>query len=270
MTLLDVQDLSTGYGKKEILSGISFSINSHELVGILGINGSGKTTLLKAICGILPYKGTVRLCGRDIRQLTARELAKRSRYIPQRTGLSLDISLLDVVLMGFNPQLKLLEYPSITMKQQGLEALKRVGLAQRAFDNFQSLSEGQKQLCILARTMLLEKGILFLDEPESALDFSGRYQILEFLRQKLLETESGAVVTLHDPQLALNTCDKLLLIQEGKLFSVLSPKSTPIDEIEKKLSDIFGPLSLHRCCTRGGKEQIVLLKEGYPWKQSHA
>lgn len=73
--------------------------------------------------------------------------------------------------MGFNPQLKLLEYPGSSMKEKGLEVLMQVGLLHRASDNFQSLSEGQNQLCILARAMLLENGVFFLNEPESALDF---------------------------------------------------------------------------------------------------
>lgn len=261
MAMLDVQDLRAGYGSAEILKGVSFRLEAHTLTGILGVNGSGKTTLLKALCGITPSTGRIQLCGRDAGGLSARERAKLSRYIPQRTGISIDISVLDVALMGFNPSLGLLEQPNAAMRSAAEEALARVGLADRMGSNFLTLSEGQKQLCILARTLLLEKGVLFLDEPESALDFSGRYRILEIVRQWLKEREGSALVTLHDPQLALNTCDRLLLLRGGVLAAELMPGSASVEEMEEKLSGLFGDLSVHTCVSRSGAARYVLVKE---------
>lgn len=259
--MLEVKNLCAGYGKKEILHQISFSVQAHEIVGILGANGSGKTTLLKALCAIQPSQGEIRLLGQDIRTLSARQIAKLSRYIPQRSGISIDISVLDVVLMGFNPQLGLLEAPTPAMRSAAIAALERVGMQERVNHNFQVLSEGQKQLCILARTMLLQRGILFLDEPESALDFSGRYRILELVRQWMSEREGSALVTLHDPQLALNHCDRLVLLKDGCLFTSLSPKVDSPALMEEKLSQVFGPLSICQCVTRNKQRQLVILKE---------
>lgn len=259
--MLEVRNLTAGYGSARILKDISFQVPPHSLTGILGANGSGKSTLLKALCGVLPSGGDVHLCGQDARKLSARQMAKLSRYIPQRTGISIDISVLDVVLMGFNPELGLLEYPGGAMKEAAAAALRSVGLADQMHRNFQTLSEGQKQLCILARTLLLQKGVLFLDEPESALDFSGRYRILGLVRQWLTTHEGSTVVTLHDPQLALNTCDRLLLLQDGVLTGTLLPGKDAPEEMEEKLSRLFGPLSIHRCRARDGRMQFVLLNE---------
>lgn len=261
MTLLEVNALHAGYGTDEILKGISFRVESGSLTGILGINGCGKSTLMKAVCAIIPSQGEIRLLGQDARKLSSRQMAKISRYIPQRTGITLDISVLDVVLMGFNPQLGLLEYPGKAMREAALDALRSVGLAHRANQNFQTLSEGQKQLCLLSRAMLLERGLLLLDEPESALDFSGRYKMLQLIRQWVTQRESGALVTLHDPQLAINTCDTLLLLQDGQLSGTLHPAEDAPEVMEKHLSRIYGSLSIHRCTTRSGKPQLVLLKE---------
>lgn len=259
--MLNVNHLFTGYGSREILHDISFSVKSREIVGILGSNGSGKTTLLKALCGIHPGTGEIRLCGQDVRQLSPRRMAQLSRYIQQRSGIAIDLPVLDVVLMGFNPNLKLLEHPSPAMHQQAYEALARVGMAERANHNFQTLSEGQKQLCILARTMLLGTGMLFLDEPESALDFSGRYHIMHLVRNWVETSGGSALVTLHDPQLALNTCDRLLLLQNGAIIGTLCPASESPDRMEEMLSAIFGSLSIRTCVTRSGQTQFVLLKE---------
>lgn len=259
--MLDVKNLNAGYGRKLILKDLSFHLEPHALVGILGANGSGKTTLLKALCGITPSDGEIRIQGQDARSLSPREFARLCSYIPQRTGISIDLPVMDVVLMGFNPHLRLLEYPGQEMKAAASETLLRAGLADRADSNFQALSEGQKQLCILARAMLCKAGVLLLDEPESALDFSGRYRILALVRRWLAEQEGAALVTLHDPQLALNTCDQLLLIQDGVIRDTLSPQTDPTADMEEKLSGVFGSLSIHKCIRRDGKPQFVMLKE---------
>lgn len=261
MTLLDVNGLHAGYGRRQILSDVRFSVNSHELIGILGANGCGKTTLLKALCGILPCPGNIRICGSDLRSLRPRQLAQICRYIPQRCGITIDMSLTDVVLMGFNPQLGLLAYPDGNMKRQAEEALETVSLGDRKNANFQTLSEGQKQLCMLARTLPAERGVLLLDEPESALDLRERYRLLGLVRTWLQQHEGCAVVTLHDPQLALNTCDRLLLMRNGSIADVISPGADSMEKMETALCEVFGTLSLHRCRSRSGHDQLVLLKE---------
>lgn len=261
MLMLDVTGLHSGYGSTEIISGLSFQIKDGSLTGILGVNGSGKSTLLKTLCGGLPYRGKILLLGQDVKKCSSRDRARFSRYIPQRSGIALDITVLDVVLMGFNPLLGLLESPTSAMQQQAQETLDAVGIGSLSKTNFQTLSEGQKQLCILARAMLLEKGVLFLDEPESALDFSGRYKMLGLLRRWLNGENRAALVTLHDPQLALNTCDTLLLLQDGTLKGTLHPGSDSLEDLEMQLTCLYGNLSIHRCITRNGKQQYVLLKE---------
>ena len=115
MSILEVRQLTAGYGGKEVLQGVSFSLMPGELVGILGENGSGKTTLLKSICGIVPHGGSCLVGGTDSRSLSPRALARQVSYIPQQSGISIDLSALDVVLMGFNPRMWLLEYPSQDM-----------------------------------------------------------------------------------------------------------------------------------------------------------
>lgn len=258
--MLEVEHLFAGYGKTEILHDINFRIEKGEAVGLLGSNGCGKTTLLKTLCGIHKGSGEILLGGQNLRTLSPRAIAQKSRYIPQKSGIGIDISVLDVVLMGFNPMLGLLEYPDAAMKQKAVEALQNVGLAGRIEDNFQSLSEGQKQLCILARTTLLENGLLFLDEPESALDFSGRYKMMQLIRDWISKTDSSALVSLHDPQLALNTCDRLILLKNGCIMDSIRPHQTPTDALERALSDVFGSLSVQTCTDKSGQAQYVLLK----------
>jgi iron complex transport system ATP-binding protein len=128
MSYFSVNGISAGYGKQNIIENISFNLESGRLMGVIGANGSGKTTLLKALCGILPHDGKCTLDNTELENLSARQIAGMVSYIPQRSGISIDISVLDVVLMGFNPRLGLLEYPTKKMKDAAKQALIQVGL----------------------------------------------------------------------------------------------------------------------------------------------
>ena len=261
MSLFSVNGLCVGYGSVHVLEDISFEITEGSLIGILGANGSGKTTLLKAVCGILPHEGTCVLDGAMLEGLSPRNIAKLCSYIPQRSGITIDISVLDVVLMGFNPQLGLLGRPNISMREAAIQALAQVGLAGREEENYLHLSEGQKQLCILARTLVTQSKLLLLDEPESALDFRYRYRMLEIIRGWVNEKRIGAIVTLHDPSLALNYCDRILLLHEGKLLGCISPAEDALNHMETLLTKVYGAVSLEWIRNRSGRTQLVMLKE---------
>ncbi len=261
MSFFSVDHLRAGYGKKNILSDVSFSLDEGHILGVLGANGCGKTTLLKCLCGILPHGGECTLLGERLEKLSAKQIAQRCSYIPQRSGIAIEISSLDVVLMGFNPKLRLLEHPNEEMKQKAKEALALVGLKGRENENYLSLSEGQKQLCILARTLVSDAKLLLLDEPESALDFRFRYQTLAILKAWVAQKQRGAVVTLHDGTLALNDCDELLLLSDGKVLGTVRPKTDPLEKTEEMLSRIYGSISLQRCFGKDGREHIVMIKE---------
>ena len=140
MSFLHVQGITAGYGRQRVIKDIGFHLEAGRLLGIIGANGSGKTTLLKALCGILPHQGCCMLDDTRLEALSARQLAALVSYIPQRSGIAIDISALDVVLMGFNPQLGLLEHPTGTMRQTAMDALCRVGLGEKSHMNLGSIS----------------------------------------------------------------------------------------------------------------------------------
>ena len=261
MSFFSVNSLCAGYGSGHVFDDISFELTEGTLIGILGANGSGKTTLLKAVCGILPHEGTCVLEGVMLEGLSARNIAKLCSYIPQRSGITIDVSVLDVVLMGFNPQLGLLQRPNASMREAAVHTLAQVGLAGREDENYLHLSEGQKQLCILARTLVTQSKLFLLDEPESALDFRYRYRMLEIIRSWVNEKRIGAIATLHDPSLALNYCDRILLLHEGKLLGSISPAKDELGHMEALLSQVYGSVSLQKIMTRNGQTQLVMLKE---------
>lgn len=260
MSMLEVKNITVGYGRRNILENISFSAKKGTLTCILGANGSGKTTLLKAMCGILPHGGMCTLAGKDLGGLSPRKLSRLVSYTGQRSGIAIDIQLLDVVLMGFNPWLPLLGQPDESMAAKACAALDLVGLGERKNENYMTLSEGQRQLCILARTLASPGELLLLDEPESALDIRHRHQMLDILKNWAGE-DHWAVLTLHDPNLALEYCDNLVLLGNGQVTAVLHPKTDSIPAMEAALSKIYGSVTVCRCQDRTGNSHLVMLKD---------
>ena len=141
MPIFQAQSITAGYKNRGVIKDCSFSLDAGSITGILGANGSGKTTLIKAVCGILPHTGTCTLDGTALETLSARQLSQVCGYIPQRSGIAIDIPVIDVVLMGFHASLGLLERPTASMRRSAVGALAKVGLGGYAEHNYQKLSE---------------------------------------------------------------------------------------------------------------------------------
>jgi len=266
MSILKVSDLSSGYGSHKVLERLAFSVEQGELVGLLGENGSGKSTLLKALSGIRKYSGNAEIEGENgsgcaVGSLKVRELARLISYVPQKNEISADLSVLDIVLWGFNPELGLAEKPRKEMRERALGALASVGLGTEADRGFMTLSEGQKQAAIFARVLAARRKLCLLDEPESALDFERRYELLGLLRDSLRERGAGALAALHDPQLALSVCDRLLILKNGEIRAELKPFSEALGETEKKLRLLYPSAALTEVRTKDGSIRRVFYRE---------
>ena len=177
---LCVQDLTVRYGTAVVLQGVSFSVPvPGQLIGLLGVNGSGKTTLLKAAAGLLPHTGQCLLDGVPLESLSTRRLAQTVSYIPQQSGIGKG---------GHDCRAEAvdqpLQSPTAAMRAAADEALRTVGLANKAGQDYLTLSGGEKQLCILARTIAEDAPLLLLDEPDSALDLANRSRMTALLAQQ--------------------------------------------------------------------------------------
>lgn len=257
--LLKVRNLCSGYGSKKILSNISFEIKENEIVGLLGLNGCGKTTLIKAICKIIPSKGEVLIDNEETSKWSVKTFSRNCSLVPQKSGISIDITVLDVVLMGFNPYLSLLGRPTKEMVKKADEIIDLLGLGKLKYSNFITLSEGQKQLVIIARALASDTKILLMDEPESSLDFSVRYDMMGKIENVVKEKNKCALISLHDINLALAFCDKLILIKDGRINSTIDTRNEEMNSIENKLRKIYGSIKLIETTsnTLGGKLLMV-------------
>ena len=242
--LMRVENLCAGYGGGDVLWNVAFSLNRGEICALLGENGTGKTTLLRAICGLLPYRGSCLLDGQEARALSDRERAKRIGWLSQRGGVSLSLSGLDVVLMGYNPLLGTLQAPSKAQRRHALEVMEELGAAEFAQRDFTTLSAGQKQLVLFARTMVRDAELLVLDEPESALDLRRRRFLFAQLKRRAAERGCGVLLCSHDVNAALRWADRLLLLRDGAMCGDVDLRRAGREEIEAALRAAYGPMEL--------------------------
>ena len=260
--LLKIENLSCGYQRKEIVHSAGFAVESGEFCALLGLNGCGKTTLIKAICGFLPiHTGNCTAGGDDCTAMNERQRALRMAYIPQRGSLITGKTVLEVVLMGFNARLHLLDSPGKFHRQKALEALAQLGMAHLAERDYDQLSEGQKQMVILARTLVQDTPVLLMDEPDSALDFVNRNVVLRKIRYIIHTQKKAGLITLHDPNFALSYCDTLLLMKEGYIIQRLPLASASRENVEQALKKIYGNIRI--LSHEGGFVMVRGMEEPY-------
>ena len=148
--LLTLSHVYAGYDKRDIIQDVSVSLPRGQFCALLGANGSGKTTLLKTVCGFLPFRGDCRFLGKPLGDFSPKERSRHMGYLAQRGGVTIPLSVGDVVLMGCNPVLGVFQQPGKRHREAALAALEQVGLACLWEKDFLSLSEGQRQLVLFA------------------------------------------------------------------------------------------------------------------------
>lgn len=218
--MIKVKNLSFSYEpNKKTIDDINFSFNKGELVALLGPNGSGKTTILKCLNGLLkPYFGEIYIEDSNIRHLKNREIAKLISVVPQEHASVFSYSVLDIVSMGVTPYLSLGKMPNKKDYQKAFEMLKFFNIGKLSEKNFNQLSGGEKQLVLIARALMQDTDYLVMDEPTSHLDFKNQYLLMKEMK-KLSEEGKGVITALHDPNLALRFCDKIIMVKNGKIIS---------------------------------------------------
>jgi len=238
-TLINVSQLSWQIQNKAILQNISFNVCKGEVIGIIGPNGAGKTSLLRCLtnqASILTsanIKGSVQLKNRSLIQFSAKEIAQHFAVVMQKNDSIFALSVQDVMKMGLLPHKTLFSLDSDHDKAQISLALKKVGLVHELNSQFNQLSGGEQQRVLIARALVQSSQILILDEPTNHLDVYYQHQVLQLVNKLNITV----IMTVHDLNLASLYCQRLLLLDKGKLVCDGIPEAvlTP-----KKLSHVFG------------------------------
>ena len=233
--MLEIQNLTVGYGGEPVLEDISLAIPRGKVTVIAGPNGCGKSTLLKAIAGILPAKGSLRLGGQELLTLSPRDLAQRIAYLPQNRQVP-EITAKRLVLHGRFPYLSYPRRYSRGDEEIARQAMEALGIWDLADRNLAGLSGGQRQKVYIAMALAQDTPVVLLDEPNTFLDIAHQMQMME--QAKLLASQGKTVVlVLHDLAMALEHGDFLALLSRG---SVLARGSAEEVYLSGKLKEAFG------------------------------
>lgn len=215
--VLHTKDLNIGYSNKTIASEISVEIAQGELVAVIGINGSGKSTFLKTITGNLPKKsGEIKLKNRELESLGDQEIAKSISVVLSNPVFSQNLSVFEVIALGRHPYTNWLGQLSEKDKKIVFKALKLVEIPNLAKRKCSQLSDGQRQKVFIARALAQDTSLIVLDEPTNHLDLYQKAFVFNLLKNLSRQTEKAIILATHELNLALQLCDKLILIKDGE------------------------------------------------------
>lgn len=240
------------------LAGVDAAVSEGELVAVVGPNGGGKTTLLRALLGAVPVSGGEALVlGRPVRALPKAELAKVAAALPQREEPAFSLTVAEFALLGRYPHLGPFAPAGTDDRARVRDALERCDawdLATRAID---TLSGGEWQRVRMARALAQAPRALLLDEPTAALDIRHAMDLLEIVRSLVAEG-LGALVVTHELNLAARYADRVILLAEGKVQAVGTPREV-LDEVT--LGRVFEwPVAV--TTWNDGIPQVVPLRRG--------
>ncbi|MFC2066918.1 ABC transporter ATP-binding protein [Chloroflexota bacterium] len=238
MIRIEMHDTSLGYGHKLVLKDMNLRVLPGEFVGLIGPNGSGKSTIIKALSRVIPiYSGKILLDGKDITRIPRRELACLVGVVPQMPLLPSAFTAFEIVLMGRNPHLGLFQYEGPKELAIVCQAMERTSTQILAERRISELSGGEIQCLLIARVLAQETKAILLDEPTANLDIGRQVEILDLIKKLCLENNLTVLAALHDLNLAAQYCDRLLLINNGRVHA----EGTPGEVITtRNIREVYG------------------------------
>lgn len=223
MVVVKVKNVSFSYESEPVLKNVSFSAYPGEITVIIGPNGAGKSTLLKLLANILvPKSGKILFDDIDIREMDREEIVKIVSYCPQENVIPGILTVYETILMGRIP------YLSLRVSRKNLEVTERIikelGLEKFSKKYTNQLSGGERQLVLIAQALVREPKVLLLDEPVSNLDIRNQLEILELIKNITKRKNITTILILHDLNLAARFADKIVILNNGKVYKYGEPE----------------------------------------------
>jgi iron complex transport system ATP-binding protein len=259
--MIEVDSISFRYHEDWVLQDVSFRVEKGEFVGVIGPNGSGKTTLLKILYRLLsPQKGEILFELVSMKKMDRTDIAKRIAVVAQETHLLFPFSVLETVLMGRSPYLGHLMFESekdLEIVKKAMEWTNILPFSERPMDE---LSGGERKRVFIARALAQEPEVILLDEPTANLDIHHQIDFLDLILTLNREKGLTIVMASHDMNIASEFCDRLILLQGGRIYKIGTPEEVITQE---NIESVYGcevwidqnPIS--------GMPRINLMKGGF-------
>jgi iron complex transport system ATP-binding protein len=233
-----------------VLDGVDLEVRGREVLGLVGPNGSGKTTALRILHrALVPDAGRVLLDGRDLAELSGRERARSIAVMAQEPAGEVPLSVADVVLLGRIPHAGAFGGTREEDLAIATEALESAGALHLARREFGLLSGGEKQRVLIARALAQRPRALLMDEPTNHLDIGSQHHVLEIVRERGLAT----IVVLHDLNLAARYCDRVLVLDRGRVLA----EGPPAEALEVGLVGGTYGVAAERATASDGTAQFL-------------
>ncbi|GGF01449.1 ABC transporter ATP-binding protein [Stappia taiwanensis] len=210
-------------GDRLTVDSVSFAAPRPQLIGLIGPNGAGKSTLMRAVAGLLPASGTAVWNGEDLTAMSPARRARALAFMPQERTVHWPLACREVVMLARLPYQGAFAGPSAADRRAVAEALAAMsvdGFADRAFD---TLSGGEQARVLIARMLAQDPDLLIADEPASGLDPAHQIALMQVFRD-IVAGGRSVLVSLHDLSLASRWCDRLLLMDQGRLVADGTPE----------------------------------------------
>jgi len=229
--ILSAEEVTGGYGQKTVIDRCSFNLEEGEFLGIIGPNGSGKTTLVRLLTGLLkPFSGRIYYRGRLLSRIPPVELARQVAFLPASVETTFPFTVKEFVALGrlpFSPFWR----PPPEGEAVVRESLELVDAAALAEVSVREISEGERRRVFLAQALAQKPRLLVLDEPTAHLDIGHQLSVMDLLRMMNQRQGLTLVCVLHDLNLSADYCERLMLLNEGRIFATGPPEEVLQPEI---------------------------------------
>ena len=257
--MLEVQNISINYGVCAVVQDVSFALRAGKIIALLGANGAGKTTLLKSLNGSLPIaKGNILLDGKELKNFSRREIARKIAVIAQETETKFPVSVLEFVLAGrfAQPSAAIFGWETPADLRIAVDCLIACDLANYESRQMNQLSGGERQRVVLARALSANSKILLLDEPTANLDLAHQALMFRLVKERCETQGTAAIVITHDLNLASEFADEILLMKNGAIAASGAPEKVLTEE---NLQKVFGVRVLLDENPHSGKRRVTTL-----------
>ena len=231
--VISARDVSCQVGAALLLDGVSLTADSAQLIGLIGPNGAGKSTLLRTIAGILSHdRGVVLLNGAEVGSLSPKEIASTLALVSQIAPYTHSFTSLELVLMGRYPHLGRFQIESKRDREIARGAMALTETEQLSDRTLDTLSGGERQRVFVSRALAQKPRVLLLDEPTSNLDILHQLKVLGLIR-RLVDAGLTAIAAIHDLHMAARYCDRLVLLNGGRVAATGTPEQVlSVENIE--------------------------------------
>ena len=232
--MIEAHEVTVRFGAVTAVDGVSLTVPDEGVLGLVGPNGSGKTTLLRALYGaVTPTSGRILLDGQAMKDLHRRDIATEIAVVTQEhADGSAPVSVAELVMLGRLPHQGFTAQATSTDRRIVVDALESVGLTDLASRDVAVLSGGERQRALIARALAQQTRHVLLDEPTNHLDIRFQQEVLE-----LVSGLPGAAVVLHDLNLAARYCDRIVVLERGRVVASGRPEEVLTPEV---LEPVYG------------------------------